>query len=173
MEKKKRLNHLIFTEIKSFYKTGDEDGIIEICLRGDGYLEKKWSEIKNANSKPTVRTSDIFGSARSSKVRFTLSIKLPIIIKNSRINHKGIFLNPYKLSGYLKISNNCLFRLTKYFLIEESFIPRPIRKKIDRKKLAIEYNNLLRNGTYKNKAEIAKVFGVSRTWITKVMNQLK
>ena len=62
-ERKKRLNHLIFSEIKSYYRTGEEDGVIEINLRGDGCLEKKWSEIKNANSKPTVRTSDIFGSA--------------------------------------------------------------------------------------------------------------
>ncbi len=44
------------------------------------------------------------------------------------------------------------------------------RQKIDRKKLAQEYQILLNNGTYKNRAELAKVFGVSRAWITKVMN---
>ena len=63
IEGKKRFNHLFFVEIVSHFKSGDEDGVIEIKIRGDGKLEKKWSEIKNANYKTTVRTSNILGSA--------------------------------------------------------------------------------------------------------------
>ena len=62
-ENKKRLNDLFFTEITSYFKRDEEDGIIEINIRGDGKLEKKWSEVKNANCKPMVRTSGTFGSA--------------------------------------------------------------------------------------------------------------
>ena len=44
------------------------------------------------------------------------------------------------------------------------------REKIDRKKLAQEYQILLNNGKYKNRAELARALGVSRAWITIVMN---
>ena len=106
-------------------------------------------------------------------MRTVLTINLPIIIKNSTNNHKGLFLNPHKLSSFIKISDKAILRLTGYFLIEDSFVPKPIRRKIASKSQAIEYNKLLKDGTFKNKAEIAKATGVSRAWITKVMNQLK
>ena len=80
IDQKKRLNHLIFSEVVSYFKKNENDGIIEIKLRGDGKIDKKWSQIKNANCKPTVRTSDVFGSARAPKLRTFYPLKFQYLL---------------------------------------------------------------------------------------------
>jgi len=115
----------------------------------------------------------IFCSAKPSEVRTVLTIKLPFSIKNSTRGHKVLIIDTKRIKDFVKISASTIKRLTDYFEVETFNERRKIRKKIDRIKLAKEYRLLLEKGVYKNQAELARGIGVSRVWITKVINTLK
>jgi len=47
--------------------------------------------------------------------------------------------------------------------------PKKKRGKKSRAEQATIYRKLLKSGIVKNKAELARMFGVSRAWVTKVL----
>jgi hypothetical protein len=49
IDQQKRLTNLIFSEIISEFKTGEKDGLITWKIRGNGDVNKMWSEIENTN----------------------------------------------------------------------------------------------------------------------------
>ena len=68
---------------------------------------------------------------------------------------------------FLKDAN---YWLTPLFYVNS---PKPqVRKKkvLSREQQAVKYRNLLASGKVKNRAELARKFGVSRAWVTKVLN---
>jgi hypothetical protein len=77
--------------------------------------------------------------------------------------------------GYKKLNLpiEAELRLTKYFEIPEDFNPTIYRASMDRRTLAYRYKDLIDQGYFRNKADLARHLGVSRAWITKVMNELK
>lgn len=54
------------------------------------------------------------------------------------------------------------------FYINEPVINKNLRKYNDYKVLACEYNSYIESGIVKNKADLARLLCVSRTWISKV-----
>ena len=64
-------------------------------------------------------------------------------------------------------------RLTRFFSIPRKLEPVKTVDKIDRLSLAIRYRELIEQGYVKNQADLARHLGVSRAWITKVMNEFK
>ena len=77
------------------------------------------------------------------------------------------------VSNYFEINDEVIHRLTKFFSIPRKLEPVKIVAKIDRRSLAIRYRELIDQGCVKNQADLARHLGVSRAWITKVMNELK
>jgi hypothetical protein len=71
------------------------------------------------------------------------------------------------------MSDEDIRRLTKFFSIPRKLEPGKIVAKMDRRSLAIRYRELIKQGYVKNQADLARHLGVSRTGITKVMNELK
>jgi hypothetical protein len=71
------------------------------------------------------------------------------------------------------MSDEDIRRLTRFFSIPRKLEPVKTVTKIDRHSLAIRYRELIDQGYVKNKADLARHLGVSRAWITKVMNELK
>lgn len=68
---------------------------------------------------------------------------------------------------FLKDAN---YQLTPLFYVNS---PKPqVRKKkvLSREQQAVKYRNLLESGKVKSRAELARKFGVSRAWVTKVLN---
>jgi len=65
------------------------------------------------------------------------------------------------------------WRLTKFFEIPEDLVPVRGHERLDRYSLALRYQKLIDQGYVKNQADLARHLGVSRAWITKVMNELK
>lgn len=85
-----------------------------------------------------------------------------------------MYLNHYKLKNYFNISDECVNRLTKIFNHKKFKLNISLSLlRLNKYNLAITYKKLIDDGVYKNKAELARVYGVSRAWITKVMNELK
>jgi hypothetical protein len=108
-------------------------------------------------------------------VRTILIIKLPFLYKNTGFNRKGLYINISKIKTYLTISDDCCVRLTQLFN-ESRFkaaINKPFKFRISKYNLAVNYQKMLDEGVVKNKAELARLGGVSRAWITKLMNGLK
>lgn len=99
---------------------------------------------------------------------------MPFIYKKTGFNKKDLFLNGSKLSLYLPISKDCTDRLTKTFNNNKFKLNLPITKiKFDKTVLAIGYKKMIEEQRFKNQAELARAFGISRAWVTKVMNVLK
>ena len=71
------------------------------------------------------------------------------------------------------MSDEDIRTLTKFFSIPRKFEPVKTVTKMDRHSLAIRYRELIDRGCVKNQADPARHLGVSRAWITKVMNELK
>jgi DNA-binding MarR family transcriptional regulator len=71
------------------------------------------------------------------------------------------------------MSDEDIRRLTRFFSIPRKLEPVKIVAKMDRLSLAIRYRELIDQGYVKNQSDLARHLGVSRAWITKVMNELK
>jgi hypothetical protein len=77
------------------------------------------------------------------------------------------------VSEYLTMSEEDIRRLTRFFSIPRKLEPVITVAKMDRLSLAIRYRELIDQGYVKDQADLARHVGVSRAWITKVMNELK
>ena len=77
------------------------------------------------------------------------------------------------MSNYFIMSDEVIQKLTKFFSIPRKLEPVRIAAKMDRLSLAIRYRELIDQGYVKNQADLARHLGVSKAWITKVMNELK
>ena len=101
---------------------------------------------------------------------------LPIFLEKIAHGKLKLTIDRERLWGYLMVKEDCITWLTNGFFYNDSKIKKFIRKKIDYEVLANEYDQLLKNGEVKNRAELARKFNVSRTLITKVFkssNQMK
>lgn len=71
---------------------------------------------------------------------------------------------------FLKDAN---FRLTPLYYVNSAKPKVRKKKKLSREQQAEKYQKLLASGKVKNRAEIARKFGVSRAWVTKVLSEAK
>jgi len=76
------------------------------------------------------------------------------------------------LKKYFNISDECVSRLTKIFNHGKFKIKLSLLR-LNKYNLAINYKRMIDEGMYKNQAELARAYGVSRAWITIVMKELK
>ena len=73
----------------------------------------------------------------------------------------------------MAISSSLSDRLTDNFGLPIKPNFRIKREPINRMELAKTYLKLIEDGTFKTQAELARHLGVSRAWITTIMNNLK
>jgi hypothetical protein len=99
-----------------------------------------------------------------------ISIKIPIIIRKTAHGENKIHINVKEFSRELAISSSLEERLTHNFGIPFRKKTRPRRTLEERIKLAEDYEKLIKDGSFKSRAELARHLNVSRAWITKVMN---
>ena len=86
-----------------------------------------------------------------------------------------MYLDTQKLEQYLHLSQDSIARLTSKFNDEKFRLKTKkdrVFRKLNRIDLAREYQKMIEDGLYKNKAELARSLGVSRAWITKVMKSI-
>ncbi len=67
---------------------------------------------------------------------------------------------------FLKDAN---FRLTPLLSVNSKKPQQRKTKKLSREQQAVKFRNLLESGKVQNRAELARKFGVSRAWVTKVL----
>jgi DNA invertase Pin-like site-specific DNA recombinase len=76
-----------------------------------------------------------------------------------------------KLGEFLSLGPEEINRLAPLFSGPLPERRRSIRKKIDYVELKAQYEQLLADGTCATKAGVARRFGVSRAWVTKVFKR--
>jgi hypothetical protein len=165
------LNHLFFAEIKSFLKRKENNGLLEFHIRGDGTLTSSWDDLVNQISSGSRNWDGWLHDTDENSQPFRAEI--PVIIRKRRYG-EVIWTIDWR-HGYKKLNLHieAELRLTKYFEIPEDFNPIIYRASMDRRTLAYRYKDLIDQGYFRNKADLARHLGVSRAWITKVMNELK
>jgi hypothetical protein len=98
---------------------------------------------------------------------------MPIIIEKLAAGERRSIVDRKSLNKYFGMNDNELNRLTKFFSIPGRIEPQRKPDQLDRRTLASRYKDLIDQGYFRNKADLARHLGVSRAWITKVMNELK
>jgi hypothetical protein len=94
-------------------------------------------------------------------------IKLPVTTATALYGETKLSLDIGRIDEYLNLSDGAKDRLAGFLEI-----PRKITMRLPRLnylKLSGEYQDMLDNGEFKNRAELARHLGVSRAWITKVL----
>ena len=84
-----------------------------------------------------------------------------------------IHINVEEFSKEMAISSSLEQRLTHNFGVPYREKTRPRKTLEERIKLFEDYEKLIEDGSFKTRAALARHLGVSRAWITKVMNTLK
>jgi len=92
---------------------------------------------------------------------------------NSRYGAKVLVIDPSRIHNYLDISPEAVKKLTESFVYPKVKEAPEKRKRLDLEAMTETYREMLDSGEFKNKAALAKHFGVSRAWITKVMRRLE
>ncbi|MDP1675335.1 MAG: hypothetical protein Q8L88_00605 [Bacteroidota bacterium] len=109
----------------------------------------------------------------SSQYTKRFSVVLPIFIHKTAHGEKVIAVDPNEVQKYLKLDQDDVVRLTRRFLYPQPAQSRLQRVLLDRRAMAEQYRELIQSGVVRNQAELSRHLGVSRAWITKVMNTLK
>ena len=102
-----------------------------------------------------------------------LILKIPVIIEKLACGERRGTVDRKSVIKYFKMSDEEIYRLTKYFSIPGKLEVAQTSEQIDRQSRAIKYKELIDGGYFRNQADLARHIGVSRAWITKVMNELK
>jgi hypothetical protein len=90
---------------------------------------------------------------------------------NTRYGEKVLVIDPAIIQNYLDLPPDAVEKLTQSFIYPKVKNPVTHRKKLDLQELAGLYSEMLNSGQVKNRATLAKHFGVSRAWISKVLNR--
>lgn len=118
----------------------------------------------------TPRLGWLRGRLEDSKI---LWVKLPIYLHNTRHGAKVLVIDSAKINSYLEMSADAVKKLTESFIYPKTKDPITRRKKQNLAEVAGLYQEMLASGQFKNRAALARHFGVSRAWVTQVMNLLK
>jgi hypothetical protein len=99
-------------------------------------------------------------------------IRLPFRFLNGPYGKRIFTLDTRRIKEFVDISDDCVARLAKVFCppiyVSKSATPK---QRLDYSALATEYQQLLSSGVCQDRADIARHYGVSRAWITKVMKK--
>ena len=98
---------------------------------------------------------------------------MPVFQHKTRYGERILAVDPNEVKKYLDLNDEDVTRLTRRFIYPAQTPSRLKHIVLDRKALATKYQELIQSGLVNNQAELSRHLGVSRAWITKIMNTLK
>jgi len=113
----------------------------------------------------------VLGSAQRGENSKILYVKLPIFLHNGGRGEKILVINPARIHNYLDMPPKEVKKLTDSFVYPKEKDKRAKRHRQDLVALRQLYNEMLETGKFKNRADLARHFGVSRAWITTVLRK--
>ena len=156
-EKKRKLIRAILKEVSCRVKKREDKGQVSMLFWGDGTILEDW---------------DIRENPEALASRFHRLI-LPIILRNSKHGQKIADIDPLSVGQHLDVDEADAAMLAALFAhpkeVRRTVLPRV---RIDKVKLACEFQALLDTGAARNKADLARQRNVSRAWISTVLKHL-
>lgn len=111
------------------------------------------------------------GTSKNSKI---FTVILPIIVYKITKGERELAIDSTEVQHYLDLPAEAVRRLTRRFQYPKlRSSSQPVKVPLDRKALAERYAELMSTGVCRNQADVARHFGVSRAWVTKVMKTIK
>lgn len=101
------------------------------------------------------------------------TVELPVFFHKTQYGEKVMAVDPNEVQKYLNLDLEDIARLTRRFLYPKPVPSRLKRVLLDRRAMAEQYRDMIQQGIVHNQAELSRHLGVSRAWITKIMNTLK
>lgn len=170
VDTKRDLTKVLEKNVESLVNQKTNNGTIEVQYIADKALEMDCLDIKKANPKAEVRIKDTPGSPGQDKVRTYFSViwHVETVLNDSR--EQKFTLVESKMTQNHPFLKDANFRLTPLIFVnsKKSITRKP--KRLSREQQAKKYRKLLDSGKVKNKATLARKFGVSRAWVTKVLS---
>lgn len=114
-----------------------------------------------------VRRFGLLGSPEVTDLRILFTIKWPLRALNRGPKGYRFEIDREKLLQIYPFLNHANLCKPPLFVNQKP----PKKKKLTPDEQAKLYRKLLDSGKLKNKADIARKFGVSRAWVTKVLNK--
>ena len=108
----------------------------------------------------------IESSPEVANLRILFEIKWPVRVLRGGSNGARFEIDLKKLQKSLPFFDHANTELTRKYVNQ----PKPTSSKSTRATQAKLYRKLLNSGKVKSRAELARKFGVSRAWVTKVLN---
>ncbi len=104
------------------------------------------------------------------KVRTYFSViwHVETVIDDSR--NLRFTLDQPKMVQYYPFLKDANYQLTPLIYVNSTKTKKRKPKKLSREQQAVKYKKLLDSGKVKSRAELARKFGVSRAWVTMVLN---
>jgi len=102
-----------------------------------------------------------------------IKLIIPVIFQKKKHGENKIHIDVEQFTKEMAISSSLAERLTDSFGLPIKHTFKEKREPINRIELAKTYLKLIEDGTFKTQAELSRHLGVSRAWITIIMNTLK
>jgi hypothetical protein len=112
-------------------------------------------------------------SARVVDVRTFSRVRFPVIFYRNSKRQSCLTLDMSRIRNYFQLSEQATDLLSQVFsisVIQKQLQPM-LRNRLDYQTLALQYKQMIDDGSCKNWSEVAKHFGVSRAWVTKVLKK--
>ena len=100
-----------------------------------------------------------------------LLFEIPVVFTNKYKGAKKIFIDSSRLPYYLNLHQSDIVELREAGLIEPDAPAKIPRIRVDYPALAQEYKRRIDSGEFSTRADLARSIGVSRAWITKVIQR--
>ena len=175
---KRRLLNAIIEEVRCTVKRGEKTREIEFRLRGDGSFKKKWGEANRANgesgNRPSGSSTPPVACLRERLESSNLVlVRLPIEIHNLGHGQRLICIDSDRLPQELGLDEEAVDSLVQAGLVRpwpQKPLPKP---RIDYSALQQNYARMLAVGRSTSRADLAGHLGVSRVWVSKVLEGIK
>jgi hypothetical protein len=131
-----------------------------------GYLKQ------HENSKPKGTSSRVGWFRVKHGDSNPLSLEIPVVFVNNAKGAQHIVIDPVRLPYYMGLNILEVETLIQANLTRRATIRVP-KQKLDYRQLAVSYQEKLDSGIFPTRASLARHLGVSRAWVTMVMNAFR
>jgi CRP-like cAMP-binding protein len=98
---------------------------------------------------------------------------LPVLIEKGAHGRKILTVSSARVKKYLKLDRDEAIKFLNIFADQQKYEIKLFKMKVDYNELAATFQRIMDSGVVTNRADLARYLGVSRAYVTKVMNRYK
>jgi biotin operon repressor len=98
---------------------------------------------------------------------------LPVLIEKGPNGRKILTVSGSRISKYLKLSRGEVIKFLNIFVDQQKYEIKLFKLNLRPSELKATFQQIIDSGVVTNRADLARYLGVSRAYVTKVMNRYK